>query len=38
LVAKLESELRKQLIWFFGMLVVWSGVLAGLARLSLGRP
>jgi hypothetical protein len=37
-IAKLESELRKQMIWFFGMLVVWTGALAGLARLLLPHP
>jgi hypothetical protein len=33
--AKLESELRKQLVWFVGILLAWSGVLLAVARLLL---
>ena len=29
---RLEAELRKQLVWFFGMLVVLAGALVGLPR------
>ncbi len=32
LTARLEAELRKQLVWFFGMLVVLAGALVALLR------
>jgi DNA gyrase/topoisomerase IV subunit A len=32
LSAKLEAELRKQMVWFFGMLVVLTGALVALLR------
>ena len=37
-IAKLESELRKQMIWFFGMLVVWTAAMAGFLRFMLPHP
>ena len=33
LTARLGAELRKQLVWFFGMLVVLAGALVALLRL-----
>jgi hypothetical protein len=36
--AKLESELRKQLVWFFGMLVVLAGGLVALLRMFPPQP
>jgi len=38
LSAKLESELRKQLVWFFGMLVVLAGGLVALLRMWPPQP
>jgi len=38
LTARLESELRKQMVWFFGFLVLWTGALAGILRLLLPHP
>ncbi|MBI4083707.1 MAG: DUF1640 domain-containing protein [Candidatus Lambdaproteobacteria bacterium] len=35
---RLEAELRKQLIWFFGMLVVLGGALAALLRALPAAP
>jgi hypothetical protein len=32
LTARLEAELRKQLLWFFGMLIVLAGALVALLR------
>jgi hypothetical protein len=32
LTARLEAELRKQLVWFFGMLVVLAGALVAILR------
>jgi hypothetical protein len=36
--ARLEAELRKQLVWFFGMLVVLAGALAAILRAIPASP
>ena len=38
LSGKLESELRKQLVWFFGMLVVLAGALVAVLRMLPTSP
>jgi hypothetical protein len=38
LKAHIESELRKQLVWFYGMLVVLAGGLIALLRFLLAAP
>ena len=38
LISRLEAELRKQLVWFFGMLVVLAGALVALLRMLPPSP